>query len=80
MKADAQNVLLHTYYGEKRITVTNLYCSTRRTEAFRVTRMKWEGLTEHILWTPFLGNIAALVQGIIGLHLSRCRIKTEARR
>ncbi len=25
MKADTQNVLLHTYYGEKRITVTNLF-------------------------------------------------------
>lgn len=64
MKADAQDVLLHTYYGEKRITVINLFCSIRRTEVFRVIRMKWGGLTGHIPWTPFYRNTAVLAREI----------------
>lgn len=66
MKADAQNVLLHTYYGEKRITVTNLFCFIRRTEDFQAIRMKWGRLTGHILWTRFCRNIAASVQAVTG--------------
>ena len=62
IRADAQNVLLHTYYGEKRITATNLFCSIELIEAFRVILMKWESETEHILWIPFRRNIAALEQ------------------
>lgn len=64
MKADAQNVLLHTYYGEKRTTATNLFYFIRRTEVFPAIRMKWGSMTGRILWIPFCRSTAALVRGI----------------